>query len=397
MAETSIPGQDAAEKRPPFVASTDRKPKVPPPPLAPDKRVGIALVGLGRLSLDAILPGLVSSKLCRLAAVMTGDQAKGKRIAAQYGAPADSVYGYDEWDRLGQDEGIDIVYIVTPNGMHLDQVKNAARVGKHVLCQKPMSNTSAEAEEMIKACADAGVMLMIAYRLQYENHNRQAAKMVRTKAFGELKLIEAHNGQVQENAPQWRHNMALAGGGALPDIGLYSLNFARFATGEEPCEVMAWAWSTPGDPRFTEVEENISWQMRFPSGVVAKLSAAYDAHEARTATLHCQTARINLDPAFPYHGIRLHVSHRAPDDPSAEIEEERVLGDVDQFGTEMDHMAECLLTGRPVDTPGEEGLQDQRIMEAIYLSAKENRPVQLPVIKEKDVFRAPLIDDEGAA
>jgi len=356
--------------------------------------VGIALVGLGRLSLDAILPGLVSSKLCRLAAVMTGDQEKGKRIAAQYGAPIESVYAYDEWDRLGKDEGVDVVYIVTPNGMHCAQVKEAARIGKHVLCQKPMSNTAAEAQEMVDACAHAGVLLMIAYRLQYEPHNRQAAKMVRSKAYGELKLIEAHNGQVQEAVPQWRHDKTQAGGGALPDIGLYSLNFARFVTGEEPCEVMAWAWSTPGDARFAEVEENIAWQMRFPSGVVAKLSAAYDAHEARTATLHCQTARVHLDPAFPYHGIRLHIHHRAPDDPSAETEEERVIGDVDQFASEMDHMAECVLTGDPVDTPGEEGLQDQRIMEAIYLSAKEKRAVTLPTLRGTDIFRATLIKPE---
>ncbi|WP_347557525.1 Gfo/Idh/MocA family oxidoreductase [Robbsia sp. KACC 23696] len=358
--------------------------------------MGIAVVGLGRLSLDAILPGLAGSKLCRLAAVMTGDKEKGQRIAAQYGAPRESVYGYDEWDRLGNDKGIDVVYLVTPNGMHCEQVKQAARIGKHVLCQKPMSNTAAEAEAMIAACADAGVLLMVAYRLQYEPHNRHAAQLVRAKTFGELKLIEAHNGQVQDKVPQWRDNLALSGGGALPDIGLYSLNFARFVTGEEPCEVMAWAWSTPGDERFTEVEENIAWQMRFPSGVVAKLSAAYDAHEARTATLHCQTARVNLDPAFPYHGIRLHVSHRSPDDPASEVEEERVIAEIDQFATEMDHMAECVLTGCAVRTPGEEGLQDQRIMEAIYQSARENRPISLPVITTKDAFRAPFAPDGGS-
>src|ERR1700760_1587090 len=103
--------------------------------------------------------------------------------------------------------------------------------------------------------------------------------MVRSGEFGALKMIEAHNGQVQDTAPQWRHDAKLAGGGALPDIGIYCLSFARFVTGEEPGEIMAWVWSTQGDPRFTEVEENVAWQMRFPSGVVARLSAAYDAHE----------------------------------------------------------------------------------------------------------------------
>lgn len=137
--------------------------------------------------------------------------------------------------------------------MHCEQVKEAASVGKHVLCEKPMANSSVEAGQMISACKKAGVTLMVAYRCQYEPHNAEVTRMVRSGEFGALKRIEAHNGQVQDMATQWRHNKAQAGGGALPDIGLYCLNFARFVTGEEPTEVSAWAWSMPGDPRFREV------------------------------------------------------------------------------------------------------------------------------------------------
>lgn len=396
MAQSDIPGQDAPERRPPFVGPTERRAPVPPPPLAWNRRVGIAVVGLGRLSLDAILPALGASRLCKLVAVMTGDPDKGRRIAAQYGAPADAVYGYDEWDRLGGNPAIGFVYIVTPNGMHLAQVREAARVGKHVLCEKPVANTPAEAEQMIQACAEAKVLLMVAYRSQFEPHNREAIRMTRAQTFGALKMIEAHNGQVQDTAPQWRHKAKLAGGGALPDIGIYCLSFARFVTGEEPVEVMAWVWSTPGDPRFAEVEENVAWQMRFPSGVVARLSAAYDAHEARPARLYYQTASVELDPAFSYSGIRMRVSRRSPDREDVELHEERVSGEKNQFAAEMDHMAECVLTGRRPRTPGEEGLQDLRIMEAIYRSARENRPVQLPLVKGLDVFRGPDLSEGGA-
>ena len=230
---------------------------------------------------------------------------------------------------------------------------------------------------------------MIAYRSQYEPHNREAIEMVRSKRFGSLKVIEAHNGQVQDAAPQWRHDGKLAGGGALPDIGLYCLNFARFVTGEEPVEVFAWTWSTPGDPRFAEVEENVAWQMRFPSGVVASLSASYDAHESRPARLYFQQAAVKLDPAFAYRGQRLSVSRRSPDREDVEVVEELLLEDKNQFAAELDHMADCVLTGRKPRTPGEEGLQDQKIMEAIYLSARENRPVQLPRVEGLDAFRGP--------
>lgn len=394
MSESTVPSQDQPEQRPPFVAATERRSPPELPPLAPSERVGFAIVGLGRLSLDSILPALASCKLCRLAAVMTGDKGKGKRILAQYGAPGDAVYGYDEWDKLARDENVQVVYIVTPNGMHYEQVKEAARIGKHVLCEKPMSNTSAEAQEMVRACAYAGVMLMVAYRLQYEPHNRDIARMVRSEEFGKLKIIEAHNGQVQDKASQWRHDKRLAGGGSLPDIGLYCLNFARFITGEEPVEVFAWQWSTPGDPRFAEIEENMAWQMRFPSGVVGRFSTAYDAHESRNARLYFQSATVKLDPAFAYKGIRLFVNHRSASRGDVEVVEERISDDKNQFGAEMDHMAECVLSGRAPSTPGEEGLQDQRIMEAIYRSAAENRPVVIDQVAGLDAFRDPRLNED---
>jgi predicted dehydrogenase len=328
---------------------------------------------------------------------MTGDKDKGVRVLRQHGAPEEAVYGYDEWDALGRNGDIDVVYIVTPNGMHLHQVEQAARVGKHVLCEKPMANTSAEAEQMIAACSKAGVTLMVAYRCQYEPFNQEVTRLTRSGEFGALKMIEAHNGQVQDNVAQWRHDKALAGGGALPDIGLYCLNFARFVTGEEPQEVMAWSWSTPGDPRFQEIEENIVWQMRFPSGVVARLSSAYDAHEARPARLYFQKALVKLEPAFAYKGQRLNVMQRSPERADVEINEERLIGPKDQFAAEIDHMAECVLTGRRPRTPGEEGLQDHRLMEAIYRSAAENRPVSLPVLQGLDLFRGPpLVKGDGA-
>ncbi len=387
-----IPGQAAPEERPPFVAASEKRTAPEPPPLAPGERVGVAVVGLGRLSLEAILPALATCMLARVAGIMSGDKAKGARVAEQYGVPSEAVYGYDEWDRLGANDDIQFVYIVTPNGMHLEQVREAARVKKHVLCEKPMANNAADAQAMVDACKAADVTLMVAYRMQYEPHAQEVTRLTRSEAFGTLKLIEAHNGQVQDTQLQWRHDGLLAGGGALPDIGLYCLNFSRAVTGEEPTEVFAWTWSTPGDRRFAEIEENVAWQMRFPSGVVAKLSAAYDAHEARNAKLYFQTANIALDPAFSYKGIRLSVTHRSPEREDVEVREERIIAEVDQFAAEIDHMARCVSTGRRPRTPGEEGVQDHRIMDAIYRSAREGVVVTLPRVDGLDAFRGPDLE-----
>ena len=387
-----VPGQDDPVERPPFVAASEKRAAPELPPLPPDKRVGFAIVGLGRLSLEAILPAFATCKLARVVALMSGDTAKAARVAGHYGVPADAVYGYDEWDRLGANDAIQVVYIVTPNGLHLEQVGHAARLKKHVLCEKPMANNSADAQAMVDACKTAGVTLMIAYRMQYEPHAREVTRLVRSGVLGALKMIEAHNGQVQDQQSQWRHDGPLAGGGALPDIGIYGLNFSRAVTGEEPTSVFAWTWSTPGDARFETIEENVAWQMRFPSGVVAKLSAAYDAHEARNARLYFQTATVSLDPAFSYKGIRMSVTHRSPEREDVEVREERIIAEVDQFAAEIDHMAGCVLTGRRPRTPGEEGVQDHKIMEAIYRSAREKRVVDLPAVEGLDAFRGPELE-----
>ncbi|WP_375778690.1 Gfo/Idh/MocA family protein [Bradyrhizobium sp. ma5] len=389
MPDMRIPGQAEPEERPPFVAASEKRALPKAPPLAPNKRVGFAVVGLGRLSLEEIIPAFGTCKLAKLTALMTGDLSKGRRVAEQYGIPSEAVFAYDDWKGLAARDDVQVVYVVTPNGLHVEQVKRAAAAGKQVLCEKLMAANSAEAQEMIDACKKAGVPLMIAYRCQYEPHNAEVTRMVRSGEFGALKLIEAHNGQVQDTAMQWRHNRTLAGGGALPDIGIYCLSFARFVTGEEPEDIFAWSWSTPGDARFKDVEENVAWQMRFPSGVVARMACSYGVHEARPARLYFERAVVQLEPAFAYKGLRLKVIRRSPDREDVELTEERVMGETNQFATEIDHMAGCFITGRRPRTPGEEGLQDHKLMEAIYISAADNRPVRLERFAGLDKFRNP--------
>src|ERR1700749_2796306 len=149
MAEQRVPGQAEPEKRPPFVAASEKRAPPEVPPLPPEKRVGFAVVGLGRLALEEIIPAFAMCNLARLTALMTGDLDKGKRVAEQYGVSTDAVFGYGDWEGLAARRDVQAVYIVTPNGLHLDQVKRAAAIGKKVLCEKPMANNSAEAQEMI--------------------------------------------------------------------------------------------------------------------------------------------------------------------------------------------------------------------------------------------------------
>ena len=382
--------EDGAVRFENWRGDADRPEPSPPAPLPPERRVGFALVGLGRLTLGQILPAFSQCKKARPVALVSGTPDKARAVAAQYGIPDRSVFSYGEIGRLADESAVSAVYIVTPNALHRDHVVAAAKAGKHVLCEKPMANTSAEAREMVAACDAAGVKLMIAYRCQYEKYNREAIRLVRSGELGRVSLIEATNTQVQGSPEQWRMKSGLAGGGALPDIGLYCLNGARAMLGEEPVEVFARAWSPAGDPRYAEVEETIAFMLRFPSGAMANCAAGYGAHESKDLRLRLERGWIELADAFAYQGQRLRIAHR---DGTRESLDEKKLGMANQFTLEIDHFAECILHDRRPRTPGEEGVQDHMVMEAIYRSAREGGPVALDPVTGLDAFRGPALED----
>ena len=371
---------------PAWTAPTERPSGGPPNPMPVSERVGFAVVGLGRLTLEEILPAFGEAKRSRLVALVSGTPDKAARVAAQYGVRPEAVYDYAGFDRIRDNPDIRAVYVVLPNSMHKEYTIHAARAGKDVLCEKPMAVSSAEGQAMVDACRAAGRKLMIAYRCQYEPYNREVLRTVREATFGPARFIDAVNTQNQGDGAQWRLKRALAGGGSLPDIGLYCLNAARFLTGEEPVEVIARSFSPPNDPRYAEVEETVNFMLRFPGGLVANCATSYGMHESRRLAVHTPAAAISLDNAFAYQGHRLHVSRR---DGRAEAVEERRIAMQNQFALEMDHMAECILSNREPHTPGEEGVQDHRIMEAIYQSAASGQPVSLPRVDGLDRTRGP--------
>ncbi len=348
------------------------------------RRLGVAVVGLGHLSLMQILPGLAQARHVKLAALVSGNRDKAHALAAQYGLPDTGIYGYDDFDRIRDNPAVDIVYIVLPNAMHREWTERAAAAGKHVLCEKPMATSSADAQAMVDAVKAAGKQLMIAYRCQYEPYNRAVIKLARGGELGDLRLIEAVNGQNDAANGQWRQVRALAGGGSMPDVGLYCLNAARYVTGEEPIEVSARLTQPKDDPRFREIEDICAFELKFPSGVMATCVSAYSIHESRRLRVHGSTAWADLDPAFSYSGLRLRVNRKVG---RATGTDERTMTEHNQFALEMDHFAEAIRAGKTPRTPGEEGVQDMKLIEAIYAAAASGSVVRLPAIAGRDVFR----------
>lgn len=358
---------------PPIGAPTQNNP--PTPNADPvQKRLGVAVVGLGHLSLDQILPGFGQSRHMRLTALVSGERDKARAVAAQHGVAESHIYDYGNFDRLKDNPDVDVIYIVLPNNMHAEYTVRAAQAGKHVLCEKPMATSVADAQRMIDACRQAQRQLMIAYRCQYAPEHLALIEMAQKRTMGRVRLIEAVNGQNNADDGQWRHIKAMAGGGSLPDVGIYCLNAARYLTGEEPFEVMARVTRPKDDNRFREVEDICSFTLGFPSGVVANCTAGYSFHENRQLRVMADDGWFGMDPAFGYDNLAVFSQRKSGE---TDAQEQRRFAPMNQFAREMDAFADAIRSGKPVRTPGEEGLRDLRLIEAIYRAAENGGVVKL--------------------
>ena len=320
--------------------------------------VGYCIVGLGRISLGHFMPGCVASKKSRITALVSGHRDKALKTAAQYGVPESSIYSYEEYDKIADNKNIDAVYIALPNSMHAEYTVRAAKAGKHVLSEKPMATTVNDAQSMINACRAAGTKLMIAYRCQYEPLNLRAVQMIKEGSLGTVQAIESANGFV-ERAGEWRLNKKLAGGGPLMDMGIYSLNAARYLTEEEPQYIEGFCSVVDHDARFDEVEENVSFVLRFPTGIVASCNTTYGAQMEGFVRVHGSKGVLQLQPAFGYQGIHL-------TGPNVDVQSEEK--DPVQFTREADYFADCIINDETPKSDGAEGLRDMKYIAEIYKS-----------------------------
>ena len=337
-------------------------PNLPEPP---GKRARWAVVGLGTYAVGQMLPAFQASDRAVLTAFVSGNPQKARDLGARYGVG--KFYDYGSFDSIAGDDKIDCVYIALPVALHAEYVIRALKAGKHVLCEKPMASTSAECEAMIAAARGANRQLGVAYRVHFEPNNADAIRRLQAGEIGVLRHVSGDAGfNADPSYPphKWRLQKALAGGGSMYDIGIYALNACLWAAGEEPVSVSA-VYSTPAnDPRFAEVEGGVEWRLRFASGISAQGSSSYAYHYNSRQTLFGSVGNILLSPSMDYNDIRMTVVHS--DFTSQPL---RAGNASDQFGGQINAFSQAALANRPHQTPGEMGLRDIRLIEAIYRSA----------------------------
>jgi len=356
-----------AEDAPPL-APPDKQPPDLELPEPPKKTVGWAIVGLGKLAVEEVLPAFAHCKLSKPTALVSGHRDKAEQLARFYGINEKHIYDYDNYDQLADNPDVDVIYNILPNSMHAEYTIRGHQAGKHVLCEKPMAANVKECEQMIAAAKKFDRKLMVAYRLRYEPYNKKVIELCEQKHFGPIRSISASNCQVVQ-APNIRLSKNLAGG-PLGDIGIYCLNACRYVTGEEPIEVTAIEHWDKSDPRFREVPQSVAFTLKFPSGIIANCDCSFDATESRRYRVQCQEGYIELDPSFSYRGLRLFTS-------TGGKQTEHQLGQVNHFAAEMEHFSECIRSNKQPRTPGEEGLADMRVIAAIEEAARSGKTVKL--------------------
>jgi predicted dehydrogenase len=339
-----------------------------------DGRIGYAILGLGNFA-SYVVPRLKYCTKSKIAALISSDPLKAKQWAGQYQLGDIAIYHYDDFDKVRKNQSVDAVYIATPVGTHAHFAQLALSAGKHVLTEKTMAASVEQGQQMIDAARLANRKLMVAYRARFEPYNQACIDFVRDETFGKVTSITAHKGfaigdQLGKN--QWRISKTLAGGGALMDIGIYSIQACRYLAGMEPIEVFAFSTSTPNDQRFFEVEEDISFTLRFPNGILATGSASWSYSLQNYFRVGGSKGYFELEPATSNMNLRMQVKQENPT-----LIGERFYPAVDQIPAMFDHFSNCILENSEPKTAGTEGLKDLQVIDAIYQSIREKRPVTL--------------------
>lgn len=267
--------------------------------------LGIALVGLGQYSTNQLAPALVETENCYLAGIVTGTPTKAEAWKEKYNIPDKNIYNYENFDEIANNDDIDIVYVVLPISMHAEFTIRAAKAKKHVICEKPMALNAEEAQSMVDACAENGVLLAIGYRLHFEPFNQRVMELGQNEIFGKVQSIEAidNSNMTRGSLDVWRLDKELAGGGPLMDLGIYCVQGAVYTMGRNPIAVTARFGEVTEPEYFHQVEQSITWEMEFEGGVVAKCESSYADKEGKNLLAgKAENGWWKLEPAYNYNG-----------------------------------------------------------------------------------------------
>lgn len=331
-----------------------------------ERKLGVALVGLGYYSTHLLAPGLQLTQHCELRGIVTGSPEKIPVWQKQYGIKDANVYNYENMDKLADNPDIDVVYIVLPTFLHKQYAVKAAEAGKHVWCEKPMAMTVTECQQVIDACNKNKVKLSIGYRLQHEPNTRTIMEYAHSRPYGAPKSVISEAGYAGsgEAPDHWRMDRS-KGGGAMYDMGVYPINAARYATAMEPVAITA-RHETHRPEIFKKCDETSIFTLEFANGLKADCATSV-GKDLNHLKITAERGWYELQPMQSYTGVKGRTSDGKQLNKTV----------AHQQAKQMDDDALAILKGSEVLVPGSEGLLDIRVVEGALRSAQKQERVEL--------------------
>jgi predicted dehydrogenase len=319
------------------------------------------ILSTANIALEKVIPGMRSASRCEVLAIASRHGGRAEAAARDLGIPR----AYGSYEELLADPDIDAVYVPLPNHLHPAWTITAARAGKHVLCEKPLALSAAEAQLMLDAGQEAGVVIMEAF--MYRQHPSWVAvrELVASGRIGRLAAVDSWFSYHLDDPTNIR-NIAEFGGGALYDIGCYSINLSRMLFGEEPVSVSS---SIVRDPA-SGVDILTSAVLTFPSGV-ATFTCATQVEPDQRVSIYGKTGRIAVEIPFnipPDRPSRVFVT-AGGDPPVAPATEILEFAPADAYGVEVDAFAAVVLDGAPLPVGGEDSVANLRVIERLLAAA----------------------------
>ncbi|MBX2815762.1 MAG: Gfo/Idh/MocA family oxidoreductase [Saprospiraceae bacterium] len=326
------------------------------------KKLGVALLGLGGYSRGQLAPALQLTEHCELRGIVTGSPDKVPTWQSKYNIPDTNVYSYDSLPDIANNDDIDVVYIVVPTGLHAKYSIMAAEAGKHVWCEKPMAMDVLQCQSIIDACNKNKVRLSIGYRVMHEPNTQQFNSYAQSLPFGPMKSVISQAGYGGSDPGNGWRGQKKMGGGAMYDMGVYTVNGALGATELDAVRVLE-----ASHPRMaTEVDLTTAYTLELSNGLIVegKTSVVEGMNQLR---IDCDKGWYAMAPMQSYNGVKgersdgVKLNQHCPN----------------QQARQMDDDALAIMKETDVIAPGEMGLRDVRIINAIFESARTGSPVDV--------------------
>ena len=323
------------------------------------------VLSTARIATEKVIPGLRRSMLGDLVAIASRNDASARAAADALAIPR----AHGTYAALLADPDVDAVYVPLPNHLHAEWAIRALQAGKHVLCEKPIALTVADAERMFEAAEASGRLLMEAFMYRHHPTWQALLEVIRSGRLGQVTAVDSWFSYYLDDPANIRNVLAY-GGGALYDVGCYCVNLSRLIFGEEPTDVAAFMVRDPA----SGVDILTSGSLRFPGGLASftcatQVETDQRVHVYGTAGRASIEIPFNIPPTIPTR-ISVTAGGEPPVAPATEVME---FAPADPYACEADAFARAVLAGSPAPVKPADAIANLRVIERLFAAAGSRR------------------------